>query len=125
MAESVQEQITALDLIIHDTIASDGNLVTDLPQELLDKDYDNVFSPMEPDADKPEIEDFTPEMYDNLINAEVLLSKGDVLLPGRVVGRKRDASGNPIGVGSANPILYTRIYDVEFPDGNTESSLPT
>jgi hypothetical protein len=41
---------------------------------------------MEPDADKPEIEDYTPEMYDNLINADVLLSKGDVLLPGRVVG---------------------------------------
>jgi hypothetical protein len=36
MTESVQEQIKALDLKIHDTIALDGNLVTDLPSELLD-----------------------------------------------------------------------------------------
>jgi hypothetical protein len=118
--ENVNEQITALDLSIHDTISRDGNLVINIPRELTDED-DDIYNPMEPEADKPEIEDFMPEMYDNLINAEVLLSKGDILLPAKVIGRKRDSSGNPIGIANANPILDTRIYNVEFPNGHTKS----
>jgi hypothetical protein len=38
----------------------------------------------------------------------------------KVVGRKRDADGNPIGVHNTNPILDTREYEVEFPDGATD-----
>ena len=29
----------------------------------------------------------------------------------------RDADGNPIGRASTNPIIDTRVYEVEFPDG--------
>jgi hypothetical protein len=31
--------------------------------------------------------------------------------------QKRDSSGNPVGVSNANPLLDTREYEVEFPDG--------
>jgi hypothetical protein len=116
----VQEQISMLDRNIHDTITRDGNVMEDIPQELQDEDYE-VYDPMEPDADKPEANAYTPEMYDSLINAEVLLPKGDILLPARVTGRKRDGFGNPIGIANSNPILDSRVYNVEFPDGHTES----
>ncbi len=77
----------------------------DLPVELQDM-YD-VFEPVEPEACKPEIEDYTPEAYDTLISAELMMPKGDILLPAKVVGRKRDENGNPIGVANTNPILDT------------------
>jgi hypothetical protein len=93
--------------------------LTDIPVELQDE-YE-VYEPMEPEADRPERDDFTPEAYDTLITAEVLLPKGDILLPGIVVGRKRDEAGNPVGLANANPILDTRVYNVQFPDGHVDS----
>jgi hypothetical protein len=50
-----------------------------------------------------------------------MLPKGDVLLPAKVIARKRDADRNPFGIASTNPILDTQIYEVQFPDGHTES----
>ena len=38
----------------------------------------------------------------------------------KVTGRKRDADGNPIGKRHCNPMLDTREYEVEFPDGATD-----
>ena len=37
---------------------------------------------------------------------------------GRVISQKRDADGNPMGRAHSNPILDTRVYNVEFDDGN-------
>jgi hypothetical protein len=34
--------------------------------------------------------------------------------------RKRDNDGNPVGVRHSNPILDTREYEVEFPDGSVD-----
>jgi hypothetical protein len=93
--------------------------IPDLPVELQD-DYD-IYEPMEPEASKPEIGDYTPEAYDALIAAELMLPKGDILTSAKVVARKRDADGNPIGIANQNPILDTLIYEVQFPDGHTES----
>jgi hypothetical protein len=42
------------------------------------------------------------------------------LTKAKVVARKRDADGNPVGRGHNNPILDTREYQVEFQDGATE-----
>ena len=76
--------------------------------------------PMEPEAERPEADAFTPEMYDTLISAEVLLPKGDILVPAKVTGRKRNENGDPVGTAHTNPILDTRVYNVHFPDGHTE-----
>ncbi len=44
------------------------------------------------------------------------------MLPAKVVARKRDADGNSVGIlANSNPILDTRIYEVQFPDGHIES----
>jgi hypothetical protein len=42
------------------------------------------------------------------------------LLPAKVIGRKHDRDGKPLGIGHSNPLLDTRIYEVQFPDGHTE-----
>ena len=47
-----------------------------------------------------------------------MLPHGGTLARGRVVRRKRDREGNPIGRANANPILDTRSYEVEFEDGD-------
>ena len=60
----------------------------------------------------------TPEAGDYYLNASVMLPHGGTLARGRVVRRKRDREGNPIGRANANPILDTRSYEVEFEDGD-------
>ena len=45
---------------------------------------------------------------------------GEVEL-GRVTKRLRDKDGLPIGTANDNPILDTRVYEVEFPDGHKAS----
>jgi hypothetical protein len=37
----------------------------------------------------------------------------------QVAARKQDVNGNPVGRRNTNPILDTREYEVEFPDGAT------
>ena len=78
------------------------------------EDDDDDGTPPAPDAD----EEPTPELGDLHLNAKVLLPRRDGKLTGRVIGRKRDALGNPIGVENANPILDARVHRVEFPDGD-------
>ena len=66
------------------------------------------------DADDEEV---TPEEMDGYLGATVLLPLGDKMVSGRVRGRKRDQEGLLHGVRNQNPILDTRTYDVEFPNG--------
>jgi hypothetical protein len=49
-----------------------------------------------------------------------MVPKGDILIPAKVIARKHDRDGNPIVIGHSNPLMDTRIYDVQFPDGHTE-----
>jgi hypothetical protein len=57
------------------------------------------------------------DTFDQYVGAEVLLSTGDRMMTGKVTGRKRDRDGVPRGMANANSILDTRVYTVEFPDG--------
>ncbi len=67
-----------------------------------------------------EADDFTPEAYDEYLMAEVLLPYMGEMTKAKVVGRKRNADGNPIVLRNANPLLDTRQYEVEFADGATD-----
>ena len=60
----------------------------------------------------------TPETGDNYFSAELMLSKGGVLVKGCVTACKRDQDGNPIGRANDNPILDTRSYIVDFDNGD-------
>jgi hypothetical protein len=58
------------------------------------------------------------DTYNQYITSQVLLPRGDNYEKGTVKPRKRDAEGNVIGQANANPILDTRVYEVEFSDGH-------
>ena len=63
-------------------------------------------------------ESISKEVQDNLIGTPVLLPVAGRLLEGKVKSRKRSADGTElIGKENHNPLLDTRIYNVEFPDG--------
>jgi hypothetical protein len=67
----------------------------------------------------PDADAYDHDAFDRYLSTEVILPSGDLLLCGRVTSRKRDANGNPLGKANQNPILDTRLYNVEFPDGHT------
>jgi hypothetical protein len=59
--------------------------------------------------------------YDEYINMEVLLPReGGATQPGKIIRRTIGDDGETIGKESQHPLLDTRIYDVEFPDGGIE-----
>ena len=74
------------------------------------------------DADAvPEAADFTPETYDECLTAELLVLKIGEMTKAKVVGRKRTANRNPIGLQNANLLLDSRpAYEVGFADGATD-----
>ena len=64
-------------------------------------------------------QDFTPDSFDDTyLNMELALPReGGEVQFGRVVKRLRDRDGLPIGTANDNPILDSRLYEVEFQDG--------
>ena len=53
----------------------------------------------------------------------VLLPRGEGVEHGKVIGRKCDQDGRPVGNSNANPLLNTRVYEVEFQDGYIQEYL--
>ena len=62
-------------------------------------------------------------MYDTYLNMELALLQGDSLESrmARVTKRLKDASSIPIGTADDNPLLDTRMYEVEYLDGECAS----
>ena len=92
-----------------------GDLFQDDPEffEEFAKSFDN------PEIKEAE-EEFDPDSFDGYINMKLSITP-----PGttdkqhaRVVKRMKDHAGNPIGVSNANPLLDTRVYEVEYVDGH-------
>jgi hypothetical protein len=69
----------------------------------------------------PERDEADVSTYDPYVGAEVLLPHQGSLKTAKVKNRKRDNMGDLIGHSNAHPILDTRVYDVEFPDGSEAS----
>jgi hypothetical protein len=65
----------------------------------------------------------TPDSFDTYVNMEVSLPRGEdnTMEFAKVTKRMRDNDGNPIGVANDNPILDTRLYEVEWHDGRREA----
>ena len=63
------------------------------------------------------------EQLDNYIGTKVVIpgtTPGTAPVLAVIKGRKRDSNGNPIGRKNDNPILDTRVYQLQFPDGRIE-----
>ena len=48
------------------------------------------------------------------------MPQGENQIIAKVIARKRDADGAPVGKRNNNPILDTGVYKEQFPDGHTE-----
>jgi hypothetical protein len=65
----------------------------------------------------PEVDDFDPETYEEYILAQVHLPRVDEHRLGTAIRRAKDGNDRPIGKYYQNPPLDTRIFEVEFSDG--------
>ena len=57
---------------------------------------------------------------DEHLTAELLLPHGDTMQRAQVLCRHKDNAGLPIGRRDDNPILDSRMYDIEFLDSFTD-----
>ena len=106
----------------------DGDVPDDLqdnleapPNYLFDDIDEPNVEPAEPEASRPEADDYTPEAYDQYLTAKVLLPHGGESARATVVARAKDADGVPIGRRNPNPLLDTRLYQVEYDDGSIDT----
>ena len=73
------------------------------------------------DAKEHEIDEPYLDSLDKYIGAKVIVPGKDAIpVLAEIRGRKRDSTGNPVGVEHPNPILDSRVYELEFPDGRVE-----
>ena len=59
----------------------------------------------------------TPEVSDHYIGSEILLPRGDEMARGHVIAWSNNARRNIVARAHMNPILETRMYQVEFAGG--------
>lgn len=73
------------------------------------------------DANEMEVSEAYQEALDTYLGAQVVVpGKDSQPILAKVKKRKRDSMGNAVGSSNANPILDTRVYELEFPDGRVE-----
>jgi hypothetical protein len=84
------------------------------------EEFDNIVN----DPNVPEADDsFTPDVFgDTYLNMELAIPRdSDGPEFAKVTKRLRDKDGLPIGKANDNPILDTRMYQVEYSDGHKAS----
>jgi hypothetical protein len=59
---------------------------------------DSVTVPRDGDETQPELNLFTPKGYDVMINAEIMIPKGNGTIVNKVIKRAKGEDGNPIGL---------------------------
>ena len=94
-----------------------------LPRDLEDIGLENTpqYDPYEDETQNdqtfPQLAEeleLTPEVGNQYIAAEIMLSRGDKMARGHVVAQRHDVSGNIMARAYTNPIMDTRLYQVEF-----------
>jgi hypothetical protein len=71
---------------------------------------------IEPESRYPDVDTIEADAYDELLLAEPLLISERILSRVKIIGRKCDENG---GTFHKNPLLITRVYLAEFPNGHT------
>ena len=64
-----------------------------------------------------------PEVDEQQIGAEILLARGDQMTRGHVVTQSCNAHGNIMGRAHENPVMDTRLYQVELTTNNIAKSM--
>jgi hypothetical protein len=60
------------------------------------------------------------DTYDKYVGAHVRVPIGDDIRSGKVVRHTRELDGTVRGRATANPMLDTRTYEIEFLDGRSD-----
>ena len=103
-----------------------GKPITQEWLELQDGDTPTYPHYLDPDDDQPtegkamprrQQVATTPEELDNYVGAQVNLPRGGSMMSATVKRRVRSFDNQVMGQANNNPILNTRSYMVEFPDG--------
>jgi hypothetical protein len=116
--ESIKLQITDFDNSIRTSLGEAFSQAEDHAANPYLQDVDDgVYEPIEPEAEMPEMDAFDIDSY---LMAEVQLPKNDGWKTATVLRCKHDANGNPIGIANRNPLLDSRVFEVQFQDGHIE-----
>jgi hypothetical protein len=86
-----------------------------------DPDFAEEFATTFDNPDVPEADDdFDPDSFDACLNMGLAVDRRPGAAPefARATKQIRDKDGNPIGKANDNPILDTRLYEVEHLDGH-------
>ena len=67
-----------------------------------------------------DIDEVEADAFDELLLTEPLLPNDGLMVRAKIIGKKRDINDNPIGTFNVNPLLNTRVYLAEFPDGHIQ-----
>ena len=121
--EAIKVKIKVSDHIILEDSKTQPYNWTDHPFEE-DPDFTEDFREVISNNELKEADEtFTPNVYDTYLNMELAIPQGDSLEPrlARVMKQMKDANGLPIGLANENPILDTRMYKVEYLDGERTS----
>jgi hypothetical protein len=77
-----------------------------------------------PPSKMPDIDDIKREhdvdTYDQYVGAHVRVHIGNEIKSGKIIRRKRELDGTVRGRENANPMLDTRKYEIQFPDGRSD-----
>jgi hypothetical protein len=124
-SETCQGQIEQLDNKIKEKFRSDeiAETISDFKLYRADEDpeeYEYEQSPMDDQAISPDVENVEEDSYDELLMTVPIIQRDGQTLRAKIIGRKRDTNGDVIGTYNPNPILNTRIYLAEFPDGHIQ-----
>jgi hypothetical protein len=68
----------------------------------------------------PQADELDHKAFDEYLDAQVVLPYKDIATTGTVIARKKDRNGNVVGKSHPNPVLDTRVMEVQFPDGNVQ-----
>jgi hypothetical protein len=65
-------------------------------------------------------EEYDVDTYDQYVGAHVRVPIGDDIRSGEVLQRKHELDDTVRGAANAKPMLDTRTYEIEFPDGRSD-----
>jgi hypothetical protein len=123
---------------IVERLKSDNSVEEKLGKSMLEADFKDdpyladfiapIFEPCEDDevpvTKMPDIDDIDDDhdvdTYDKYVGAQVRVPIGGEICSGKFMRRKREVDGTWKGRANVNPMLDSRTYEIEFPDGRSD-----
>lgn len=112
----MQDKIRTYDTMVQERLQSPAFVPTEQGNDIFYIEDEPESEPVEPGV--PDVDDITPDTYDEFLNTKLMVPTGGTLVPGRVTKRARGDDGQLHGKRHTNPLLDTRSYVVRLSDGS-------